>query len=344
MNGLLKHKYWFLLVSLFSLLALSGCSKPVGEQALAGNTMGTTYHIKYVPNDNTPDTKTLQAEIDKALELVNDQMSTYRPQSELSRFNKLKKGESITVSADLVKVLKASKLLQKQSHGSLDITVGPLVNLWGFGPDKPKVEPPLQADINTAKAKVNINAIEINGLTLTKGSNDLYADLSTIAKGFGVDKVSSIMDKYHISGYLVEIGGELKVKGKKADGSAWRIAVEKPVSDKRAVQEVIQPGSMAMATSGDYRNYFEENGKRYTHIIDPNTGYPVQHKLVSATVLHPSCMMADGYSTAMMVLGTKRALELAKKENLAIMLIEKHKDGFKVIYSDAFKPYVPSSK
>ncbi|WP_133407800.1 FAD:protein FMN transferase [Parashewanella tropica] len=344
MNWLVKQKYWLLLVSLFTLSVVTGCSKPANDVALAGNTMGTTYHIKFVPNDNVPDPKALQAEIDTALELVNDQMSTYRPNSELSRFNKLKQGQSITVSADLVKVLKASKLLQKQSHGTLDITVGPLVNLWGFGPDKPKVEPPPQAQIDAAKAKINIHAIEINGLTLTKGSKDLYVDLSTIAKGFGVDKVSSIMDKYHISGYLVEIGGELKVKGTKTDGSAWRIAVEKPVSNERAVQEVIQPGNMAMATSGDYRNYFEENGKRYTHIIDPNTGYPVQHKLVSATVLHPSCMMADGYSTSMMVLGTKRALELAKKENLAIMLIEKHKDGFKVIYSDAFKPYVPSSK
>ncbi|MGB0893445.1 MAG: FAD:protein FMN transferase [Parashewanella sp.] len=335
-----KYKAFYLLTAAFVVAYLASCSRHVETVSLSGGTMGTTYHIKFVPSENTPDTQTLHADIDLTLELVNDQMSTYRPESELSRFNKLKKGESIKVSGDLITVINHAKVLRDESAGALDVTVGPLVNLWGFGPEKRRVEPPKQSEIDAARAKMNLDAVTINGEYLIKNADNLYVDLSTIAKGFGVDKVASILEKNHVTNYLVEIGGELRVKGKKADDSDWRIAVEKPTTDERAVQQVITPGDMAMATSGDYRIYFEENGKRYTHIIDPTTGYPVEHKLVSATVLYENCMMADGYSTAMMVMGTEKALALAKKKNLAIMLIEKQPDGFKVIYSDAFKPFV----
>ena len=151
---------------------------------------------------------------------------------------------------------------------------------------------------------------------------------------------ASILDKYNASGYLVEIGGEINVKGTKADGIAWRIAVEQPNDEGQSVQQVIEPGTMSMATSGDYRNFYEENGERFSHLIDPRSGYPIKHKLASATVLHSSCMTADGYATAMMVLGTEASLALAKEKDLAIMLIEKQEQGFKVYYSDAFKAYV----
>ena len=335
------------LKSAFSLLifvavatVLSGCSKHVNTVSLSGNTMGTTYHIKYVPNNKTPDIDALHAEVELTLEQVNDQMSTYRPDSELSIYNRLKKGQGVTVSPDLLKVVEEAKKINNITDGALDITVGPLVNLWGFGPRKGQIEPPSQAEIEKARSRVNINGVVINGERLIKGSKDLYADLSSIAKGFGVDKVAAIFEKYHVSGYLVEIGGELRVKGKKTDGTGWKIAIEKPTSDERKIQQVIEPGDMAMATSGDYRNYYEENGKRYNHIIDPRTGVPVQHRLASVTVLNKECMVADGFATAMMVLGVKDSLALAKKQNLAIMLIEKQDDGFKVHYSDAFKKYV----
>ncbi|MBM7070806.1 FAD:protein FMN transferase [Shewanella sp. 202IG2-18] len=319
---------------------LSGCSKHVDTVSLQGSTMGTTYHIKYVPNNKTPDIDTLHAEVELTLEQVNDQMSTYRPDSELSTYNRLKEGQGIKVSPDLLTVIKEAKKINKISDGALDITVGPLVNLWGFGPRKGQLEAPKTEQVAAARKRVNINGVVINGERLEKGSKDLYADLSSIAKGFGVDKVSAIFEKYHVSGYLVEIGGELRIKGKKADGSGWKVAIEKPTSDERKVQQVIAPGDMAMATSGDYRNYFEENGKRYNHIIDPRTGMPVQHRLASVTVLNKECMVADGYATAMIVLGVKDSLALAKKQNLAIMLIEKQDNGFKVHYSDAFKKYV----
>ncbi|MBT1444687.1 FAD:protein FMN transferase [Shewanella sp. JM162201] len=333
---------WLVLVGLA--FFISACSKAPDVIALSGSTMGTTYNIKVVPVPGLPDAKALQAEIDVALERVNDQMSTYRPDSELSRFNQLSPEQGIEVSADTVKVIEEGMRLHRMTGGALDITLGPLVNIWGFGPDKRPTHSPTDAEIAAAKLRTGIEHISIEGLKLTKHNAELYVDLSSIAKGFGVDVIAELLEKYHPSGYLVEIGGELRVKGTKADGSAWRIAIEKPVTDGRAVSEVVEPGTMGMATSGDYRNYFEENGKRFSHLIDPRTGYPIAHTLASVTVLHPSCMTADGLATAMMVLGSEASLALAKREQLAIMLIEKQGEQFVVHYSDAFLPFVKSTQ
>lgn len=334
-----KHSMnWLVLLGLA--FFISGCSKQEELISLSGSTMGTTYHIKVVPNEQMPNAQLLQAEIDVALELVNDQMSTYRPDSELSHFNQLPLEQSVEVSDDTLKVIKEGMRLYQVTDGALDITLGPLVNLWGFGPDKRPTKVPSQADIDAAKAKTGISELSIEGNGLRKNNAHLYVDLSSIAKGFGVDKVASILDKYHTSGYLVEIGGELSVKGTKADGQDWRVAIEQPSDDGVAVQQIIAPGTMAMATSGDYRNYYEEEGQRFTHIIDPRSGFPINHKLASVTVLHQNCMTADGFATAMMVLGTQASLELAKQQHLAIMLIEKQDQGFKVYYSDAFKPFL----
>jgi thiamine biosynthesis lipoprotein len=325
---------------LLPIFLTSGCSSPDPMISLSGSTMGTTYHIKAVTNDRLPEVQLLQAEIDMALEVVNDQMSTYRSDSELSKFNQLQVQQSVNVSADTIKVIEEGMRLYHETDGALDITLGPVINLWGFGPDKRPTTIPTQAQIDAAKAKMGINELSIKGLTLIKHNADLYVDLSSIAKGFGVDKIASILDKYHVSGYLVEIGGELNVKGTKANNVPWRVAVEQPTSEGQAVQQVIEPGTMSLATSGDYRNFYQENGERFSHLIDPRNGYPIKHQLASATVLHSSCMTADGYATAMMVLGTEASLALAKQQDLAIMLIEKQEQGFKVYYSDAFIAYV----
>ncbi|MEM5505786.1 FAD:protein FMN transferase [Shewanella frigidimarina] len=322
------------------LLLVSACSSPEPIISLSGSTMGTTYHIKVVNSDRLPEAQLLQAEIDMALEVVNDQMSTYRSDSELSKFNQLQVQQSVKVSADTIKVIEEGMRLYQETDGALDITLGPVVNLWGFGPDKRPTTIPTQAQIDNAKAKMGIKELSIKGLTLTKHNADLYVDLSSIAKGFGVDKIAAILDKYHVSGYLVEIGGELNVKGTKDDNTPWRVAVEQPTTEGQAIQQVIEPGTMSLATSGDYRNFYQENGERFSHLIDPRNGYPIKHQLASATVLHSSCMTADGYATAMMVLGTEASLALAKEKNLAIMLIEKQEQGYQVYYSDAFKSYV----
>ncbi|NRB24301.1 FAD:protein FMN transferase [Shewanella sp.] len=319
---------------------VSGCSKSAPVISLSGNTMGTTYHIKVVSSQQLPEANLLQAEIDLALEKVNDQMSTYRSESELSRFNSMNTEQTATVSNDTAFVIAEGIHLYDVTDGALDITLGPLVNLWGFGPDKRPISMPSHEVVAAAKAKTGMQYLHLDGNKLTKTNPDLYVDLSSIAKGFGVDVVAAILDRYHVSGYLVEIGGELSVFGNKLDGSPWRVAIEQPDVDDREIQQVIAPGDMAIATSGDYRNYYEEEGRRFSHLIDPRDGYPIDHRLASVTVLHKQSMVADGYATAMMVLGTQKSLALAKQENLAIMLIEKQDSGFKVFYSDAFKPYV----
>ncbi|WP_028774478.1 FAD:protein FMN transferase [Shewanella waksmanii] len=319
---------------------ISACGQQPQLISLSGETMGTTYHIKLVPGDKEPNQQLLQAEIDVALELVNNQMSTYRQNSELSKFNQLRRNETVRVSTDTALVISEGIDLYHKTDGALDITLGPLVNLWGFGPDKRPTSVPSQAVIDAAKAKTGIEHLHLDGLKLRKTIPDLYVDLSSIAKGFGVDKVAEILDKYQPKGYLVEIGGELSLYGLKADDTPWRVAIEQPDVDERQVQLVIEPGNLAMATSGDYRNYYEEQGRRFSHLIDPRDGYPIDHHLASVTVLHPQSMVADGYATAMMVLGVEKSLALAEQEQLAIMLIEKQSDGFEVHYSSAFKPFV----
>lgn len=327
------------------LVTMFGCEPKVNLITMEGNTMGTTYHIKVVPNDKLPSQQKLQQQIDDALKTVNNQMSTYLIESELSQFNQLPIGKKIKVSPDTVDVIKEGIRLYHTTHGALDITLGPLVNLWGFGPDKRPSHIPTATEIAKAKEKTGIKGISIDGDTLQKLNKDLYVDLSSIAKGFGVDKVAQILNRYHVTGYMVEIGGEISTYGTKSNGTPWRIAVEQPTFDSRVVQQIIEPGTLSMATSGDYRNYYEENGQRFSHLIDPRTGYPIHHKLASVTVLNKSCMLADGYATAMMVLGVKDALALAKKEKLAIMLIAKEGNAFKVYYSKPFKKYlVPMEK
>ncbi|MGZ9897601.1 FAD:protein FMN transferase [Shewanella gaetbuli] len=328
------------LVFVVAAFVLVSCSQPEPTIQLAGKTMGTTYHITVVNSPTLPQANLLQTEIDMALEIVNNQMSTYRANSELSQFNQLQIRQGTEVSADTIYVVKEGMRLFDMTGGALDITLGPLVNLWGFGPDKRPTKIPSDADILVAKAKTGINELTIEGNRLIKHNAELYVDLSSIAKGFGVDKVAALLDKYDVEGYLVEIGGEISTKGLKHDGTPWRVAVEKPTEDGQQVQQVIELDTMALATSGDYRIYYEENGERFSHLIDPRSGYPIKHNLASATVLHKSSMTADGLATAMMVLGTQASLELANKHNLAVMLIEKQQQGYQVFYSDAFKQYL----
>lgn len=329
-----------ILSTLLLIFSLSACHTSVDTVTLVGYTMGTSYSIKVVDNEKLPNEVHLQEEIDSALELINDQMSTYRKDSELSQFNLAKVGEAVTISGDTAKVIRTGIELHSVTSGALDITLGPLVNIWGFGPDKQPTLQPSQQKIDAALALTGVEYISLSDSQISKTTPSLYLDLSSIAKGFAVDKVAEILNQYAVSGYLIEIGGEVKVYGEKTDGSRWRIAIEKPELEQRTIQQIIEPVDMAMATSGDYRNYYELEGKRLSHLIDPRTGYPIEHKLVSVTVLHPSSMIADGYATAMMVLGTEDSIELAEKEQLAIMLIEKEADDFVVYYSSAFTSYI----
>jgi thiamine biosynthesis lipoprotein len=314
-------------------LLLVGCSQPepngAQELLMSGRTMGTTYHIKFVADYDEQAQQALQQQIDLLLQQINQQMSTYIPDSELSQFNELQSTSPVQISDGLRDVIAESIRLGQLSNGLLDITVGPLVNLWGFGPTHRPDVVPTEAELQQTKAKTGLKYLKLQGNQLQKLIPELYVDLSTTAKGYGVDKVAGLLESRNIHQYLVEIGGEMRVKGKKLNGQPWRIAIEKPVTSGRAIQQIITPFDHAVATSGDYRNYFEENGERFSHIIDPTTGKPIHHKLVSVTVIDDSCMTADGLATMFMVMGTEKALAFASAHDMAILTITKTEDGFK---------------
>lgn len=340
---------WF--TGILITLCLTACDKAPEIINLSGKTMGTTYSIKYI-NHGEIKVKPEQAheQIENILKDVNDKMSTYIPTSELSRFNQnTQTNTPVEISADLAKVIAEAIRLHQVTEGALDITVGPVVNLWGFGPEKRVEKQPTPEQLAERLGWVGIEKIKLiknsDKATLEKSVPQLYIDLSSIAKGFGVDKVAEYAESIGVQNYMVEIGGEIRTKGKNLEDKYWQIAIEKPEFDgSRSIEQVIGLNNLAMATSGNYRNYFEENGVRFSHEIDPKTGYPIQHRLASITVLSPSAMTADGLATGLLVLGEEKALQVAEQHNLAVYLIMKTDNGFETKMSSAFEKIVNSSK
>ncbi|WP_259367883.1 FAD:protein FMN transferase [Colwellia sp. MB02u-14] len=321
---------------MFTLIFLAGCfpSSDLSKQEvlLQGRTMGTTYNIKIVIKNNAVDTQQLHTGIDALLVQLNQEMSTYIDDSELSLFNKSTSLAPIEISIGLTRVIKEAIRLGQLSEGKLDVTVGPLVNLWGFGPEyRPDIIPSDEA-LLAARQRIGLAELTLIGNKLAKKVPNLYVDLSTIAKGYGVDLVAEYLEDEGVHNYLIEIGGEMRIKGFKHTGELWHIAIEKPIQDPtgehRSVHQVIIPKNNAVATSGDYRNYYEASGQRFSHIIDPSTGKPINHKLVSVTVIHPSSMTADGLSTAMMVMGEAKAIAFAEENDIAAYFIAKTDHGF----------------
>lgn len=326
----------------FGALFLTGCGQAEREVLrFAGETMGTTYHITLVADEDKSlavDADALQAAVDVELQKINQHMSTYIPDSELMLFNAADAGEWIELSQPLEEVLLLSQQISERSGGAFDITVGPLVNLWGFGPDKHADDVPDAEALAAVKARMGYNKLEV-GDGRARKSGDIWLDLSAIAKGYGVDWVAEYLERQGINHYMVEIGGEIRVKGDNPKGQAWRIAIEQPSMMQQSVHKAIALTNAGMATSGDYRNYFERDGKRYSHTINPQTGYPIDHRLVSVTVIAATAAEADGWATAINVLGPEKGMDVANQEKLAVYMIVKEEEGFSDRYSTAFEPY-----
>ncbi len=323
-------------------LFLAACGGPE-QQNLQGQTMGTYYSVKYVTDSSEHTPEAIQSEIDKRLEEVNDQMSTYRPDSELSRFNQSKDvNVPFPVSAATAKVVKKAIEINKLTDGSLDVTVGPLVNLWGFGPEGRVTKAPTNEELEKRRSWVGIEKLSVQDNNLIKTIPELYVDLSSIAKGYGVDVVAEYLESLNINDYMVDIGGEVRTSGNNGKDAPWRIAIEKPSADgvSQTAQEIIEPGNLSIATSGDYRNYFEQEGIRFSHTIDPKTGKPITHNLVSITVLADDCMSADGLSTGLNVLGPEAGFALAEKMDIPVFMIVKTDKGFEERYTKAFEPFL----
>ena len=308
------------------------CGKKTGEKdflTLTGLTMGTSYSVKIIYDDK-PQEKAIRGDIDKILESINRSMSTYMDDSELSRINQSAADIWIPVSNDLFSVLEAARGIGRRSNGSFDVTVGPLVNLWGFGPAERPIKPPPASRINKLLETTGFERFALDKKTqaIKKSTDSVYIDLSGIAKGYAVDRVSSlILAKYQLADHLVEIGGEVKASGRNQAGNKWQIGVERPDYTKRTIHRIIGLENLAMATSGNYRNYYDLEGKRYSHTIDPQTGYPVDHLLESVSVLHESAMIADAWATALLVMGTEKAKLKAEELTLPVLMVSITMDG-----------------
>lgn len=326
----------FLVACLF---LLTGCNSNHTELVYTGLVMGTTYEVKIVTTKKI-DPK-LGSVIDAQLQKMNRIFTTYNNTSELMVFNFSPLNVPQAVSSEMMDVLQISQEIFIKSEGSFDPTVSSLVDLWGFGAVLSNHVIPDHDAISNLLPLVGLNQISIeNNNNLVTRLRDIKLDLSAVAKGYAADSVSEILNTMGIDGYLIEVGGELRIKGKKANGKNWHIAIEKPYISVDGVQEVIQITDSGVATSGDYRNYFEKNGKRYSHTIDPRTGYPINHNLVSATVIADTAAKADAFSTAMMVLGPEDAIDIAEENDLAVYLVIKNSNGFDVVFSKAFAPFI----
>lgn len=304
--------------------------------------MGTTYSVKVIHTPDQLDSDQLNREINQILEQINQKMSTYDQDSELSRFNQSESTEWVTVSEELLLVIEEALRVSRLTNGAFDITVGPLVNLWGFGPDRQTDDLPLNEDIARALARVGYGHIYIRNTppAIRKDRADVYLDLSALAKGYAVDRVAKYLESFKIANYLVEVGGELRLKGHNAQGKPWSIGIEKPSPGQRTVQRIIQITDAGMATSGDYRNFFEKDGQRYSHTISPYTGRPVTHTLASVTVINDSAMQADAMATALLVLGPETGYELATQEKLAALFVALSPKGWVEKHTTQFDQYL----
>ncbi|MCL4108366.1 UNVERIFIED_CONTAM: hypothetical protein GTU68_065394 [Idotea baltica] len=293
--------------------------------------MGTTYNVSIVHlKSSNFDKKTLKSEFDNLLIEVNQQVSTYIPDSEISLFNDAKNINWMKIDSDFYQIVSAAQKVSQLSNGAFDITISPLIDAWGFGA-KDNKNPPNDTEIKVLLEEIGYQqlAIDDKNLSIKKEQASLRIDLSAIAKGFAVDKLSQYLSEKGFPNHLVEIGGELRANGTNLSDNNWRIAVEQPDPSSNIANKGIELSNKGVATSGDYRNYFIENGVRRSHIIDPNTGYPITHKLASVTVLHESTMLADAYATAILVMGEKLGKIFAEKNNLDVLMIIRENDKFK---------------
>ncbi|MEO1940634.1 MAG: FAD:protein FMN transferase [Candidatus Thioglobus sp.] len=289
---------------IFLFLSLSGCGQNQSIEQVSGKTMGTTYLIK------SQGVQASQQQVDVRLNQINKIFSSWDKSSEISQLNRQPINHSIAISAELSQVLNAAIQVHQQTDGYFDPGLGQLIDVWGFGAISVLTKPDRKA-IATALNNSSIVQTTLEGQKFSKKA-DVYLNLSAIAKGYAVDEIYKLLDQQGIERFMVEIGGEIKAKG------SWTIGIETPAGQDPIEIKLI---NKSIATSGNYRQYFVWEGERYAHILDPHTGLPVNSDLFSASVIHPSNLLADAYATAMMSMGSKKAIELAQRLQLKTVLI-----------------------
>ncbi len=321
------------------LLLIYSCSD-LKETRLSGFTMGTTYEVIISDTITKKEQAEYQVDIDTILANINQQMSIYIADSEISQFNRMDSTDSISVSSDFATVLNKSLYWASQSNGMFDISILPLVNAWGFGIEKFNNRVPIQKNIDDLLPYISWEFISLNGQILKKLFSEVKIDLGAVAKGYAVDRIGEYLKTNSISNYYIEIGGEILCQGLNPDGNIWTIGIENPIrnSDSKQFLNTIHLNNRAIATSGDYRNYFEWDGDYYSHTIHPKTGYPVDNGIASVTVTAPTCMDADAIATALMVMPFQTGKEWIKSINLieALWVIRKDEGTFESFNTSHF--------
>ncbi|MBM6633945.1 FAD:protein FMN transferase ApbE [Leclercia adecarboxylata] len=336
---------------LATLLMLSACDDPTppakadtaAATVLEGKTMGTFWRVSVI--DLSADrAEELRGKIQSQLDGDDQLMSTYKNDSALMRFNQSQSTSPWPVSEAMADIVTESLRVGYKTNGAMDITVGPLVNLWGFGPNKQPVKTPDQAQIDDARAQTGLQHLTVINQAgkqyLEKDIPDLYVDLSTVGEGYAADHLARLMAEEGIPRYLVSVGGALVSRGMNASDKPWRVAIQKPTDQQNAVQAIVDINGHGISTSGSYRNYYELDGKRISHVIDPQTGRPITHNLVSVTVIAPTALEADAWDTGLMVLGTEKAKEIVREQGLAVYMITREGEGFKTWMSPQFASFL----
>jgi FAD:protein FMN transferase len=310
---------------LFAVVTLCGCSEQVLE--FGGPTMGSSYSVKYLRGATGPTIEQAKAATEAILAQVDQQLSTYREDSLIAQFNALPANSCQPMPVELLALVAFAEQLSVQSGGAFDLTLEPLLNLWGFGPQSSIEQVPSPAQIAQVSERVGHQHLRIDGQLLCKDAA-VAVDFNSIGAGYAVDRISARLAELGVSSYLVEATGELRAQGHKPDGSAWRIAIEAPLEHQQVAEKILPLDGYGVSTSGDYHNYFEQDGLRYSHSLDPQTGAPIRHTLAQVTVVDRSVQRADGLSTLLMVLGPERGLQFAEREGIAALFVSRAPQGF----------------
>lgn len=342
-----RHAFSITFLSILLVFAFLWGGEEQEIHRLSGYTMGTSYELQLVDLPDADRLEEIQAQVQVILDRLDREIfSTYAADSELSRFNRHPVNTAFSVTNEMLDVLLMAAEIARLSEGAFDVTIGPLVNLWGFGPELrlPDSRVPSTEDIELASRNVGYEYLQVSqGQSEIRKTRDIYVDLSAIAKGYAVDKVGEYFDSLGIDSYFLEIGGELKMKGLKPGGESWIPAIEAPVDGQTRIYEIFfsRGDELAVAGSGDYRNYFEEDGVRYSHELDPRTGRPINHKLAAVYVIDESAARADALATAYMILGLEQGRQLAEATGQAVYFIYKSEpEGFDNFYTEQFAYYL----
>ena len=311
-----------LLLLAASIHRLACAPPPLSQAEFSGESMGTSWSVKLAVVDlDAAERAEIKRAIESELRAVDEAMSTWQPESELSRFNAHGSTEPFPASTEILAVFRIASEVSELSGGAFDVTVGPVVTAWGFGATDRIPAPPPPEELDGLRERVGHRLVEVQSGALRKSRGDVVCDLSAIAKGFAVDRVAEALSQRGYRDHLVEVGGEIRARGQRLDGGAWRVAIERPDAGARDAFDVLPLRDVALATSGDYRNFYESGGRRYSHTIDPRTARPIEHALASVSVLHRDAVYADALATALNVLGSEAGYSLAEREGLAALFI-----------------------